>query len=257
MYSSYFLSKRLVSIHMLAIQLLLIRSVSSLNLTNAYLNHKCRVSEGKYQSGSKYEENLNYLIKTVSINLQNGFEHISYGEAPNTVAFIFQCRGDSYGSKCRSCYATAVAGLRRRCERNKGGIIWYDQCFLDVSTSDQRAPRKIDYENRFSLHNPNNINGETKLFNKKTEDFLYNLIPKATRSAGEGNEPIYYAAGEERLGTKKLYAMVQCAKDIALCKDCLELIIRELSKCCQGKQGGRVLSTTCNLRYELYPFIST
>jgi len=112
MYSSYSLSKRLVSIPILAIQLLLIRSVSSLNLTNDYLNHKCLVSQGKYRPGDKYEDNLNFLTREVlSYNFPTGFIHISYGEAPSFVAIILQCRGDSYDSKCLSCYATALSGV--------------------------------------------------------------------------------------------------------------------------------------------------
>jgi len=48
-----------------------------------------------------------------------------------------------------------------------------------------------------------------------------------------------YAAGEMRLGTKNLYAMVQCALDIFECKVCLEWSINELSKCCHSKKGAR------------------
>ncbi|CAA7030245.1 unnamed protein product [Microthlaspi erraticum] len=256
MYSSYSLSERLVLVHFLAVQLLLIRSVSSLNLTNAYLHHKCLVNQGNYKPGSEYEKNLNFLIRSISTeNFKSGFEGLSFGEGSSRVAIRFLCRGDSYGSICFPCYATAVAGLRRRCERNKAGIIWYDQCFLEVSNIEIPVPRKIDQENSFSMHNPSNVNGDIQSFNKKTEDFLYSLIPIATRSPGAGNEPIFYAAGETMLGTKKLYAMVQCTKDIAVCKGCLEWSIGQLSKCCVGKQGSRVLSTTCNLRYELYPFM--
>ncbi|KAL9292291.1 putative cysteine-rich repeat secretory protein 36 [Arabidopsis thaliana] len=60
-----------------------------------------------------------------------------------------------------------------------------------------------------------------------------------------------------RLGTKNLYAMVQCALDIFECKVCLEWSINELSKCCHSKKGARFLGTSCNIRYELYPFLST
>nr|Q9LRK0.2 PUTATIVE PSEUDOGENE: RecName: Full=Putative cysteine-rich repeat secretory protein 37; Flags: Precursor [Arabidopsis thaliana] len=252
MYSSYSLSKRLVSIPILAIQLLLIRSVSSLNLTNDYLNHKCLVSQGKYRPGDKYEDNLNFLTREVlSYNFPTGFIHISYGEAPSFVAIILQCRGDSYDSKCLSCYATALSGLRRRCQRNKGRVIWYDQCFLFIN-SIRSSPRKNDYRNVFSMHNPNNMIEDTELFNKKTRDFLYELMLEATTP---NRTMMLYAAGEKKLGTKKLYAMVQCAQDILRCKGCLEWSINELSKCCHGKQGARVLGTECTLRYELYPFL--
>ncbi|XP_023632990.1 putative cysteine-rich repeat secretory protein 33 [Capsella rubella] len=255
--SMYSLFKCLVSFHILAI-LLLIRSASSLNLTNDYLHHKCRVSQGKYLPGSQYEKDLNSIIRTAATDdFIDGFIHISNGEDINSTTIIFQCRGDSYKSKCVSCFSTAVAGFRSRCPRNKGGTIWYDQCFLDVNMINLHAPRRMNYENTFSMHNSNNVRGNTNSFNKKTTDFLHNLIVKADTTDVDGLNFLYYAAGELRLGEKTLYAMVQCAKDILSCKDCLKWSIRELSKCCDGKQGGRVLSTSCNLRYELYPFLRT
>ncbi|CAA7030244.1 unnamed protein product [Microthlaspi erraticum] len=112
MYSSYSLSERLVLVQFLAIQLLLIRSVSSLNLTNAYLHHKCLLNQGNYKPGSEYEKNLNILIKRISQeNFNGGFERIALGEGPSRVAIIFGCRGDSYGSLCFPCYSAAVAGV--------------------------------------------------------------------------------------------------------------------------------------------------
>ncbi|XP_023641853.1 putative cysteine-rich repeat secretory protein 36 isoform X2 [Capsella rubella] len=250
MHSSYFLSKYFVCFQILAIQIF-VRYVSSLNLTNAYLHHKCLVDQGKYKPGSEYEENLNHLINHISSTQKfpDGFTHTSHGEAPNFITIVFQCRGDSYGSRCSSCYATAVAEVI--CQRYKGGIIWYDQCFLDVSTIDT-PPTMIDYENTFSMHNQKTVNEDAESFNKKTRGFLYNLILEANKPKMGS-----YAAGEMRLGTKKLYAMVQCALDIFQCKVCLEWSINELSKCCQSKQGARVLGTSCSIRYELYPFLRT
>lgn len=116
MYSSSSVSKRSVSVHilaMVAIQLLFIRSGLSLNQTNAYLHHKCINSQGTYKSRSPYEENLNRVVRSISTgNLRSGFAHVSNGDAPNTVYVKLQCRGDSYWSKCRSCLATAFSGVK-------------------------------------------------------------------------------------------------------------------------------------------------
>lgn len=116
MYSSSSVSKRLVSVPILAvltIQLLFIHSVLSLNQTNAYLNHKCINEQGTYKLGSPYDKNLNSLIRTIStLNLNFGFVHSSNGEAPNSVFIKLQCRGDSYFSKCRSCLSTANSEVK-------------------------------------------------------------------------------------------------------------------------------------------------
>ncbi|ESQ47674.1 hypothetical protein EUTSA_v10022388mg, partial [Eutrema salsugineum] len=145
--------------------------------------------------------------------------------------------------------------LRRRCPRNKVAIIWYDQCFLHVNKIEVPM-QTMDYENTFSMHNPNNVRGDKRLFNKETRDFLNELIPKALKP--NAINYVYYAAGEKRLEANRLYAMVQCAQNALKCKVCLESSIRELSKCCDGKQGARVyLGRSCNVRYELYPFLRT
>jgi len=95
-----------------AIQLLIIPSVSSLNLTNAYLHHKCNNTEGKYSHGSAFEKYINLALRAIdSDNYLNGFAYIERGEDPNKVFVMYQCRGDSYGSKCKSCISAAISGV--------------------------------------------------------------------------------------------------------------------------------------------------
>ncbi|VVB16701.1 unnamed protein product [Arabis nemorensis] len=106
------------------------------------------------------------------------------------------------------------------------------------------------------MQNPNNVRGDTNSFNHKTIDFLHKLTQKAIMPK---DRPVveFYAAGEDRLGANKLYGMVLCTQSMIGCDICLESAIKELSKCCGGKQGARVfVGTSCNLRYELYPFLS-
>lgn len=145
MKSSYPLSKQF-SFSILAIQFLIIHSVSSLNLTNDYLNHKCLINQGKYNFGSEFEQNLNQVFHHISTSAYNnvGFAHTTIGTTPqNSVTATLQCRGDSYGSKCRACVAIAIA------EVNESSIhlnikIKFFQC---------RAKIKNDYvknKNRFN-----------------------------------------------------------------------------------------------------------
>ncbi|CAH2053066.1 unnamed protein product [Thlaspi arvense] len=111
MYSSSSLSKGLVPIlAVMNIQFLLIGSVSSLNTTNAYLHHTCFASQGKYKPGSEYEKGLKDIIKrTLYSNFSGGLEMGTIGEGPSFVSVTQQCRGDSYGPKCRSCFSTTVS----------------------------------------------------------------------------------------------------------------------------------------------------
>ncbi|ANM63466.1 Receptor protein kinase-like protein [Arabidopsis thaliana] len=178
--------------------------------------------------------------------------------------------GDSYLSKCRSCLTTAFSELRGRCPKNKGRIIWYDNCLLEISPINSLG--KIDYEYNFYMYNEKDVNGDTNLFNKNTRALLYRLKEKATskeNNNGKQDLPeiggkrlgmkMLYATGEKSLRTMKLYGMVQCTKDLSIkdCIVCLNWIIAKLPTCCSNKQGGRVLSTSCNFRYELYRFVKT
>lgn len=66
-----------------------------------------------------------------------------------------------------------------------------------------------------------------------------------------------YATKEATIsGFQTLYCMAQCTDDLSPldCSSCLSVAIGALPQCCNGKQGGRVLFPSCNIRYELYPF---
>lgn len=82
-------------------------------MTNSYLNHKCLVSQGKYKPGSVHEKSLETIIHSISAgkNIISGYDMKSLGEGPDLVCVTLQCRGDSYRSKCRSCFASAMAGV--------------------------------------------------------------------------------------------------------------------------------------------------
>ncbi|XP_013635188.1 putative cysteine-rich repeat secretory protein 35 [Brassica napus] len=253
---SYSLSKRFVFPN-LAIQFLIIHSVSSLNITNEYLNHKCFLNQGIYNSGSEYEDSLNILFRKVRTDdyARTGFMHLTKGPASDSVTVMFQCRGDSYGSKCRTCADTAVAGFRKRCPRNKGGIIWYDQCFLWVSEIGESMSIKTNYKNIFSMYNPNNVRWGAKLFAKRAMDFFSELTLKVKKNTEAGSIIILYAAGEKKLGKNTLYAMVQCVSLTIDCKSCLAWSITKLFKNGDIREGGRVLGMNCDVRYEIYPFL--
>lgn len=146
--------------------------------------------------------------------------------------------------------------ILRRCPNNRGRIIWYDNCFLYIS--EIYTYEKIDFKHYLYLHNAKDVSGNKKLFNKNTKALLDKLKEKAIRKEQEPYTRDYmYAAGEESLGTTKLYGMMQCTQDLSVknCSVCLDSIIAKLPRCCNGKQGGRVLNPSCTFRYELYPFV--
>ncbi|KAL0770839.1 hypothetical protein Bca101_035990 [Brassica carinata] len=145
--------------------------------------------------------------------------------------------------------------FRKRCPRNKGGIIWYDQCFLWVSEIGESMSIKTNYKNIFSMYNPNNVRWGAKLFAKRAMDFFSELTLKVKKNTEAGSIIILYAAGEKKLGKNTLYAMVQCVSLTIDCKSCLAWSITKLFKNGDIREGGRVLGMNCDVRYEIYPFL--
>ncbi|BAB01378.1 unnamed protein product [Arabidopsis thaliana] len=225
--SSSFLSRPLVSVYvfaMVTMQLLFMQSVLSLNQTNAYLNHICIKGEGIVK-GSSYEGSVKSVIDHMSTYLDYGFVNGAGSDGPTNIYAKLQCRADASESKCRSCLATAF------------------------------SERHI-----FNMYNAKDVSSDTMAFNKNTRALLYALKEKAiSKKELPYRRDYLYSAGEESLGKKKVYAMVQCTKDLSAknCSVCLSYILSKLPKCCKGKQGGSVLSPSCNFRYELYPFVKT
>ncbi|KAJ7946231.1 cysteine-rich receptor-like protein kinase 10 [Quillaja saponaria] len=69
---------------------------------------------------------------------------------------------------------------------------------------------------------------------------------------------------DKKLATKEaifdsfqtIYTLGQCLPDLSVrdCDRCLEIADNNLPSCCGWKRGGRVLMSSCNVRFELYPF---
>ncbi|XP_030462478.1 cysteine-rich repeat secretory protein 38-like [Syzygium oleosum] len=212
--------------------------------------HVCSTS-GNFTANGLYESNLNKLTSFLYTKTpSSGFGHGSIGQYPDQVYGLALCRGDQSASDCKACVADAGAEIRRRCPRNKGAVMWFDECMFKYLDTDFFG--QIDNANRFSFYNINNVS-DPEAFNSKVTGLLTGLVEEAY------TVPKLYATGEMGLEDKmKLYGLVQCTRDLSAteCKECLEGAIGKLPSCCDGKEGGRVLGGSCNVRYEIYPFVN-
>ncbi|CAH8261370.1 unnamed protein product [Arabidopsis lyrata] len=149
--------------------------------------------------------------------------------------------------------------LRKRCPRDKGAIIWYDQCLVDFSSLDTFG--QINYDDNFCMPSTKNLIGDSISFEERLR-LLDNLtemaVTKIDRNIKGIKKAVLYAAGERRLGKNNLYGMVQCSGDLSVqgCNECMTYYTVHFQNCWKSKQGVRVLSRSCNFRYELYPFIN-
>ncbi|KAL2331808.1 hypothetical protein Fmac_019389 [Flemingia macrophylla] len=215
------------------------------------LFHFCSSSEN-FTTNSPYESNLKTLINSLIYTTPlTGFGDASVGQYQNQKAYgLALCRGDVSASECKTCVSEAPQEILNRCPYNKGAIIWYDYCMFKYLDTDFFG--KIDYTNKFYMWNLKNVS-DPATFNYKTRELLSQLAQKAYVNNR------YFATGERKLGqSETLYGLTQCTKDLSAtdCKKCLDDAINELPNCCDGKEGGRVVSGSCNFRYEIYPFVN-
>ncbi|KAL3754522.1 hypothetical protein ACJRO7_001718 [Eucalyptus globulus] len=203
------------------------------------LYHIC-IRRDNYTSGGPFKTNLDSF----------GFGTSSSGEGNDQVYGLALCRGDVSSSDCESCVSDAGPELLQRCPEQKVAIIWYDNCLLKYSNVEFFG--KIDTNNKFYWHNVEDVDMSFLRFYRKIKQLLSNLTDEAM--AG----PKLYAYGELGLGGyKTLFGLAQCTRDLSAddCKTCLKDAISDLPSFCYGKRGGRTVGGSCNVRYELYPFV--
>ncbi|XP_043690076.1 cysteine-rich repeat secretory protein 38-like [Telopea speciosissima] len=210
--------------------------------------HFCSNSKN-YTSNSPYETNLNKVMKSLINTVPSkGFGVASVGKNPDKVYGLGLCRGDVSSTDCKSCVTDADPELRNLCPNDKEAIVWYDYCELKYSYDNFFG--KIDTKYRFYLWNTQNAS-DPATFDYKVKELFNQVATKAYQSSK------FYATGELVIdSSEKLYDLVQCTRDLssASCKECLDTAISDLPNCCDGKIGGRVVGSSCNIRYELYSF---
>ncbi|KAI3975370.1 hypothetical protein MKX01_004457 [Papaver californicum] len=227
--------------------------VFSQNTTSPHPLYHSRFCKQNYSSS--YGTNLKALLNSFSVTVPpTGFGLGSIGQGADCVNGFALCRGDIGYHDCNTCLEMATSEIHKGCPNNKGGFIFYDNCA--VKCSDEKFFGKIDVTIKVSIWNSNNVTDiDPNVFNMKTREFITSLSEKAIVAGMK-----LFASGEMALGgysDEKMYGLVQCSRDLSSsdCKKCLDDAVNELPNCCEGKRGGRVIGGSCNIRYELYPFV--
>jgi hypothetical protein len=230
-----------------------------LNLTRTHvaaqtnLYHFC--ANTSFPQNSVYSSNINSLLSSLSSNATGNIEfyNTTAGQttSSNPVYGLFLCRGDVGPEVCRKCVVNATQELDAKCSREKIAVIWYDECM--VRYSNESIFSTVAVRPRIHLLNTQNITEQDR-FNRLLNTTMTELASQAS------NFPI----GVKKFGVKEvkfsdfqnLYNLVQCTPDLSStdCNSCLQAAINRLPICCGGKQGGRALFPSCNVRYELYQF---
>ena len=218
-----------------------------------YLYHVCSDTTS-FNPNSIYETNLNLALSALSSNAtrDTGFYNVTAGRTSPDIAYaLFLCRGDVTSQACQDCVAIAVnETVRQQCRGLKVAITWYDQCMLRYSNVSFFS--QVSQVPAISMYNTQNIT-EPSRFNQLLLETLNSI---RTEAANDQSGKKYATKEENFTGFQSLYTLLQCTPDLSpdQCNQCLVGTIASLPNCCTGRQGGRVLTPSCNVRFEVYPF---
>ncbi|XP_074590245.1 antimicrobial ginkbilobin-2-like protein [Curcuma longa] len=211
-------------------------------------------TSGNYTANGAFDKNLRKLTSLLAAVAPTaaGFAVSSLGSGVGAyVSGLALCRGDVSSSDCGACLATAGTQARELCPRSRQAVLWFDHCMLKYSDADFFG--RVDLDHQIYMYNVNNVSSDPARFDAEVAELLGKLRAEAAASS------LYFAAGISQTGAdRELYGLAQCTRDLTRedCDLCLGAVIGQLPSCCAGKRGGRVLSGSCNFRYELYPFLN-
>jgi hypothetical protein len=205
-----------------------------------------------YTSNSTYRANLNSLLASMSSNteIDYGFYNFTARENSDKVNAVALCRGDISMEECRSCVNASSHDLLQYCPNQKEAIIWYTTCM--VRYSNKLIFGVMEDNPLLAYYNVQNVS-DVEGFNQ----VLRPLLDMLRNRAASGNAtPKFAAASAAAPDFQTIYALLMCTPDLdeLECSSCLGRATQYIPQCCDGKQGGRYIAPSCDLRYEIYTF---
>ncbi|KAL5579078.1 hypothetical protein UlMin_011520 [Ulmus minor] len=222
-----------------------------------FLNRQfCQNNQGNYTTNSTYQANLDNLLSVLPSNKTNtyGFYNSYYGNGSNEAYAIGLCRGDIKPDRCRSCLNASYPRLTEICPNYKEAIIWSDECMLRYSNRSLLG--QTETRPRAFMVNGQNISSNTNIVTSIFQD-LRKLLDNLKNGAAAGDSLRKYATGNLTTSEfKTLYGLAQCTPELSQlqCNNCLDDLYGDIPTYCYGRVGGRILSPSCNFRYETYLF---
>ncbi|XP_056158607.1 G-type lectin S-receptor-like serine/threonine-protein kinase At1g61370 isoform X3 [Syzygium oleosum] len=215
-----------------------------------FLRHYCP-NTTLFTPNSTYQSNLNALLSSLSsaaTDNADGFANAIAGQnPPDQVYGIFLCRGDVDAATCSNCVATGKQDILQRCPNRRVSVIWYDECMLRYS--DESVYSVMEQVPSLTMYHTGNITYPTRFM-----QVLGETMETITARASVQKSGKKVAVAEANFTSlQKLYTLAQCTPDLVVseCNTCLRAAIAGLP---QGKQGGRLFTPSCSMRFELYQF---
>ncbi|KAL3740648.1 hypothetical protein ACJRO7_021856 [Eucalyptus globulus] len=179
-----------------------------------------------------FESNLKLLLDSLSYNTATtGFYNTTVGEGLSRIYGKALCRGDASSAACEGCVSNASQEIMKLYTA-EDALIWYELCQM-VYTG--KYPDS-DYQEKLA--------SDPACFYTYLMYLMKNI----------SNEAAYVNTTQ----IQTIYGLVQCTRDMSDkdCNSCLDSALGDLKACCYTREGGMVVSRTCNVRYELHRFFN-
>ncbi|KAL3509646.1 hypothetical protein ACH5RR_029047 [Cinchona calisaya] len=216
----------------------------------APLFHFCFTSDN-FTTDSPYQTNLNKLLTNLLLDTPpTGFSSSFAGQSNDTTFGLSNCRGTINTANCSACINDATSLIRQGCPNNKGGMIWYDDCFMKYSNSNFFGT--IDNEDVFIFPVEKNVTKNPEAFYQNVTSLLFQLSAEASLA------PKLFATGELEIEpSEKVFGLVECTRDLSSfnCKACIDATIGILPNNTLGT-GRKIIGGSCNVRYEMFQFFN-
>ncbi|KAF4350870.1 hypothetical protein F8388_008052 [Cannabis sativa] len=204
---------------------------------------------------SSFEHNLKTLLKSLVNNTPSstGYKDTSYGDGLDQVYGQALCRGDVNVTDCQKCLESASQGIMNKCKTTRA-IIWYEVCQIHYFPYDFRkmqiyAGKKPEksYHRKKVAHPDQFRLAWTKLIKKLSDEAI------------NDSNGTMFKTGDTEYSKGKIYGLVQCTRDIPKreCKICLRSALGDIQGFFPSEEGGIILSSNCNVRFEIFRFFYT
>lgn len=241
---------------MLLITILLLSMILALSSADPLFTF-CSTEYKNYTPGSQFEDNLKHLLDALSSNTTlntslPGFYNTSIGDSPDKVYGQVLCRGDINSTVCQSCVENASHYIFENC-KSIDAIIWYELCQVQYSFQMFFSSVQV-YTGKYPEHNNQEKNVSRR---SRLGQVMLFLMKNISYEAAVNPFKHMFATGQVRFSRKEVvYGLVQCTTNISRddCSSCLNSALLELKSCCSYRQGGMILSRSCNVRFEMYLF---
>ncbi|XVF60085.1 hypothetical protein PTKIN_Ptkin08bG0015200 [Pterospermum kingtungense] len=215
---------------------------------------------GNFTSNSTYGKNLDMFWSSLpdNVSANGGFYKTTIGQGLNQVYGLGLCRGDASPGACSSCISLRVREIKASCPNQTEAILWEGEVVCLVRYSDRSIFGTLELEPIQAGYNTKDVTDVTSNVTRFYE-IWDNLMDGLVERASNGSSKLKFSTGIADVGSEKIYGLMQCTPDISQrdCRECLMETVGQYRKCCQGKQGGYVLTPNCHFRWDLYSIFNS